>query len=199
MKSQNSKACAEVIESSLHQWMAQSWQWDYVPPFGSLLVTEYRERTVFGIVHQIGTGSMDPMRYPFAYQKTHEELLREQPQIFEFLKTTFSCITVGFKEGNKLYYQLAPEPPLIHTFVAPANAVQFAEFFSNEQYIHLIFAAAAVVQQVDELVLAVLRQQVEHKFLSVPRVERLAEHFCLLTGNDYRRLKMLLQRVEGLL
>ena len=56
-------------------------------------------RTVCGIVHQVQTGSMDPVRYPFAYQKTEAELRAEQPQIFEFLKTTFSCLSsLGIKK-----------------------------------------------------------------------------------------------------
>src|SRR5688500_18584413 len=108
---------AEVIESSLTGWLAQSWSWDTFPNFGSFVAIETKNRTVFGIVHQVQTGSMDPVRYPFPYQKTEEELLREQPQIFEFLKTTFSCITIGYQEKRIFSYLIAPEPPKIHSFV----------------------------------------------------------------------------------
>jgi len=61
---------AEVIESSIAGFLAQSWQWDNFPTFGSLVIIKEKRRTLFGIVHQVQTGSMDPMRYPFTYQKT---------------------------------------------------------------------------------------------------------------------------------
>src|SRR5690349_14278413 len=98
------KPFAEVIESSLHGFLAQTWQWDNFPAFGSLVTVTSNKRTHLAIVHQIKTGSMDPIRYPFPYQKTEEELLAEQPQIFEFLKTAFSCLTIGYQEKGKLYY-----------------------------------------------------------------------------------------------
>ncbi len=97
------KPFAEVIESSLHGWLAQSWQWDTFPSFGSIVTIQGKKRTHFGIVHQIQTGSMDPVRYPFPYQKTEEELLKEQPQIFEFLKTTFSCLIIGYQEKGSIH------------------------------------------------------------------------------------------------
>ena len=89
------KPCAEIIESSLQTFLGQCWQWDIMPQFGSLVIAQNGNRPLFGLVYQIQTGSMDPTRYPFAYQKTHEELRAEQPQIFEFLKTSFSCLCVG--------------------------------------------------------------------------------------------------------
>ena len=135
----DSNPFAEVIESSLHGWLAQSWQWNTFPPFGSLVIVETKKRTLFGIVHQIQTGSMAPVRYPFPYQKTEEELLEEQPQIFEFLKTTFSCLTIGYHEKSRLFYLIAPEPPQIHSFVSPASQEQSCRFFSNNHYLHLLF------------------------------------------------------------
>ena len=73
---------AEIVESSLTNWTAQSWDWDMFPAFGTLVVVPENKRSLFGIVYQINTGSLEPGRYPFTYQKTQEELLKEQPQIF---------------------------------------------------------------------------------------------------------------------
>ena len=86
---------AEVIESFLDSYLAQCWQWDDVPDFGSLVFTRRDKNTIFGIVTQIQTGSSDPIHYPFPYKKTEEELMAEQPQIFECLKTTFRVQIVG--------------------------------------------------------------------------------------------------------
>lgn len=192
----DNKPFAEVIESSLHGWLSQCWQWNQFPYFGSLVTVQTKKRTLFGIVHQIQTGSMDPTRYPFPYKKTEEELLQEQPQIFEFLKTTFSCLTIGYQEHNKIFYLLAPEPPQIHSFVEPASHILSTNFFSNEQYLHLLFSLAHQVFNIDELLLAILKYQTAGNMVTHEKINTFIQTFSLLTGNDYRRLKLFLQRAE---
>lgn len=199
MMKEKTKAFAEVIESSLHGWLAQSWQWDLSPEFGSLIAIEEKERTLFGIVHQVQTGSMDPVRYPFPYQKTEEELLREQPQIFEFLKTTFSCLTIGYRHKEKIFYLLAPQPPKIHSFVSPVNQEISKQFFSKDNYLQGLFSLADHVFNLDELLLALLKQQVTLTLLTEKKVQTFMQTYSLLTGNDYRRIKLFLQRVEHML
>lgn len=191
-------AFAEVIQSSLHSWVAQSWQWNQFPSFGSLVTIETQQRTLFGLVHQINTGSMDPSRYPFAYQKTYEELMAEQPQIFEFLKTTFACISVGYQEQGKIYYLTPPEPAPIHAFISPMEAQVCRQFFANQGYLPLIFAASSQLYSLDELLLALLRHQATLGTLAAPdKLTSFIDQFCLLTGNDYRRLKLFLQRIQA--
>lgn len=190
------KPFAEVIESSLSGWLAQSWKWDHFPAFGSLITIEEKKRTLFGIVHEVKTGSMDPVRYPFAYQKTEEELLKEQPQIFEFLKTTFSCQAIGFRENGKTLYQLAPEPPKIHSFIQKATKEQCQLFFSDERYLHVLFGSTNQIMNLDELLLALMKQLSDLELLSDTRIEQFTHAFSLLSGNDYRRLKLFLQRAE---
>jgi len=190
-------AFAEVIESSLHTWKAQSWQWDVSPRFGELVTITTPSRTLFGIVHQINTGSTDPHRTVFPFAQTEQELLRDQPQIFHFLQTTFSCLTVGYEQQETILYQWAPEPPKIHAFVAHATPAQYQKFFSCEQYIHVLFGLANQVMNLDELLLALLKQLSYEKLLTHELLNRFIEHFSLLTGNDYRRLKLFLQRATA--
>lgn len=192
-------AFAEVIESSLQGWLAQSWQWNRFPSFGSMVSVQSNQKTIFGIVHQIQTGSMDPVRYPFAYQKTEEELLAEQPQIFEFLKTSFSCLTLGYQEKGHIFYQLAPEPPKIHSFVCPLEIDTLKQFFIDERYLHVLFNFANQVLNIDELLLALIKNLTDANILSQTHIEGLIDSFCLHTGNDYRRLKLFLQRAQPLL
>ena len=195
----DSKPFSEVIESSLQGFLAQSWQWDVFPPFGSLVTVLGKKRTIFGIVHQIQAGSMDPMRYPFAYQKTEEELRQEQPQIFEFLKTSFSCLTIGYQEKGHIHYLTAPEPTKIHTFVQHMPTELAKQFFSSDKYLHSLFGSSAQIINLDELLLAIIRQKADLGVLSPERLATFTQTFSLLTGNDYRRLKLFLQRVEPLL
>lgn len=193
------KPFAEVIESSLQSWLAQSWQWNYFPPFGTLVHIQQSNRIVFGIVHQVQTGSMDPTRYPFPYQKTEEELLREQPQIFEFLKTTFSCVTIGYQEKGTIVYQLAPEPPKIHAFVSHVDAALSKQFFAHDAYLHCLFGLSAQIFNLDELLLALLQQQAALHILNEYKMKNFMHSYTLLTGNDYRRLKLFLQRAGPLI
>lgn len=193
---QEKRFFAEVIESSLTGWLAQSWAWDTFPAFGSFVAIEGKKRTIFGIVHQVQTGSMDPVRYPFPYQKTEEELLAEQPQIFEFLKTTFSCITIGYQEKGSISYLISPEPPKIHSFIAYPDAEVSKIFFANSRYLNLLFTHSAQIFNMDELILAILQQHKELNILSEAKIGSFMQSYSLLTGNDYRRIKLFLQRVE---
>lgn len=190
---------AEIIESSLESWMAQSWKTDTFPDYGSLVVVEEKNRKIFGIVYQIQTGSIEQGRYPMVYQKTEEELLREQPQIFEFLKTTFNCLTVGYQENDKIFYMLCPNPGRIHSFIRSATQKEILNFFKDCQYLHLLFGQAYKISNIDELLLAVLNNISKNKPLLDETFDELIKNFSLLTNNDYRRLKLFLKRAENLI
>ncbi|TET36283.1 hypothetical protein E3J61_00785 [Candidatus Dependentiae bacterium] len=190
------KPFAEIIESSLHTWLAQSWQWNQPPHYGSLVAVQQEKRTLIGLVYEVGTGSMDPTRYPFAYQKTQEELLREQPQIFEFLKTTFSCLVLGYHHQDRMRYITPSQPATIHSFVQPISDDLNRQFFAHDQYIHRIFGLGNKINNIDELLLALIGQQMENKLMNQEKIMQFMDTYSLLTGNDYRRIKLFLQRVE---
>jgi len=195
----NNKAFSEIIESSLQGFVAQCWQWDDFPSFGELITIESGKQTIFGLVHQIQTGSMDPVRYPFPYKKTEEELKKEQPQIFEFLKTTFSCITVGYQEKGKLFYLSCPKPPKIHAFACHTDIETSKNFFADLRYLNLLFGQGGQLCCMDELLLALIKQQKNLGIMKPEKISAFVDMFCLLTGNDYRRLKLFLQRAQPLL
>lgn len=193
------KPFAEIMESSLQTFVAQCWEWDKTPQFGSLVTVEDGKRTIFALVYQIQTGSMDPVRYPFPYKKTHEELLAEQPQIFEFLKTNFSCISLGYQEKGRIYHLMPPEPPKIHNFISFASSEHYKDFMAKNSYLPLLFAFSGPIGNLDELLLAVLKNQAASG--AGPKHEKMAdfiETYSLLTGNDYHRLKLFLQRAQAL-
>jgi hypothetical protein len=193
------KPFAEVIESTLSSARAQSWKWDQFPTFGSLVEVVHKEYSILGLVVEITTGSMDPLRYPFPFQKTEEELLAEQPQIFEFLKTTFKIQIVGYIKKNQLFHHLPPYPSKIHTFVHRASPSLIKSFFKTTDFLHIIFSFQPSFASLDELLLATLQELNENNLLTEQFLDSFYHTFSLLTGNDYRRLKLFLQRVEKLL
>lgn len=203
MKTTNSPF-AEVIESSLQHWLIQSWEWNTFPPYGSLIIIENEHQTLYGIVHNVQTGSMDPVRYPFAYKKSYEQLMQEQPQIFEFLKTTFTALPLGYKKKgarahNSIVYQIPPEPPTIHMFVKPASAHDYQQFFNDPSYLHVLFGLSTQIATIDELLLAVLQQLRQQSLLTPATLTMYVETYSLLIGDEYRRLKRFLQRTERLI
>ena len=198
IKANKNLSFAEITQSSLQLFTAQSWQWNDFPAFGSLVTVQAKNRTLFGIVYEIQTGSSDPHRFPFTYKKTEEELRAEQPQIFEFMQTSFSCLAVGFLENNQLFYQIPPEPPQMHAFISHATDKEIAYFFSSCAYLHLIFCANLPVS-IDELLLSFLRTQAELKLLTNRSCIEFIETIQLISGDDYRRLKILIHRSESIL
>lgn len=129
---------------------------------------------------------------------TKEELLAEQPQIFEFLKTTFSCLTIGYSEKGTMHYLIAPEPVEIHAFIEPVKPDLAKQFFYSEKYLHVLFGNANQIFNLDELLLALLKNQEALGILNAEKINNFMQTYSLLTGNDYRRMKLFLQRVSVL-
>ncbi|QQR49727.1 hypothetical protein IPF37_02690 [bacterium] len=193
---------AEVIQSNLETFTAQCWSWNFFPNFGSLVQVESNEHIILGCVVQIQTGSMDPMRYPFPYQKTEEELLSQQPQIFEFLKTTFDVQILGYTlkaTPEKVLYMLPPKPSKIHAFVKECAPALSAQFLSNPIFLPMLFSFQHKISNLDELLLAILHNLSAQKKLTQKVFHEFCQTFSLLSGNDYRRLKLFLKRVEHII
>ncbi len=150
----NQSFLGEIIESSLYNFIAQSWDWKNSPPFGSVLVVETKLRKFFAVVSFIQTSSTDQVRQPFAFKKTQEELTKEQPQIFEFLRTNFSCLLLGYQQEDKIYHVLPPEPPKIHEFVRLASQEEMNYFFSRSGYLQVLFGQAQNIFNIEELLIA---------------------------------------------
>ncbi len=199
MEIQPATPFAEVIESSLSSWRAQCWEWDTLPSHGALLSLQSGTRTIYGIVYAITTGPQDTQRTVFAYKKTEEQLKQDHPHIFQLLTTTVSCITLGYKEGSQIRYQMAPKPPKIHAFVSIPNQEELQTFFQDEQYLHTLFANVDQLVSLDDLLLALIEHMAATKSLTPQRFNNFIHTFSLLTANDYRRLKLFLQRVQPLI
>lgn len=190
---------AEVIASSLSSWQAQCWQWDAMPSYGSLLTITTGTKTHFGLVHDIVTGPTDANRTVFTYKKNEEELKRDHPHIFELIHTSFRCLSMGYLEQDRMFYQLPPEPPKIHSFVTGATAEQLKQLFEQEQYLQILFLHAKEIFSLDDLLLSLIKHMAHLNILTEERLKKFTATFSLLTGNDYRRLKLFLQRAQLLL
>lgn len=192
----NNPFFAEIMEGNLSEWTGQCWTWNIMPRFGSLVTISENSDKIFGIVSSIKTGSNDPIRIPMPYQKTEEELYREQPQIFEFLQTTFTCITVGYQKKKAIFYHLPGQPPKIHSFIAYASEEEYRSFFSNDQFLHMLFNLSSQLSNMDELLLAILKLLHEKKLLDNSNLPDFIETFSTLYKHDYQKLKIFLKRMH---
>jgi len=193
----NNSPFSEVIQSSLQNFTAQCWQWNTMPDFGALVTIEQDNRVLFGIVFDVQTGSMDPARVVQAYQKTEQELRLQQPQIFAFLRTTFSCIIVGYRTQESIIYQLAPQPAMIHAFVRYASLSEQQQFFGSADYLYRL-CNASYITDLDELLLILLKQ---HYAQGIPQedMQKLFEVLSACWQHDYHRLKIFTRRVTHVL
>jgi len=189
---------AEILESNIATWQAQSWQWDIIPEFGSLVTATSNNRILFGIIYDIKTSPIDNIRQPVTYQKTESELQKEQPQIFEFLKTSFSSISISYIENDQTFYNLPPQPPKMHTFVGHATAQQYETCFASEQFLHLLFNTKESIN-LEELLLAIIKHQIKHKILTTKKLGAFIESFFILNKNNYLQTKTFLSRLQQLL
>lgn len=194
----STKYIGEVVNSSLSQWSTQAWQYDNYPDFGSVICIESGDTLIFGVVYYIRTGSDDPTRQPFAYQKSEEELRQEQPQIFEFLKTEFSCVPLGYQEGVNFIFAMPPKPPRIHSFARLATLEELKSLANNVGIVQALFSQYAKIDYFEELLLAFLRYLSQYSLVSRKLLLQVSEHLSLVTASDYRRLKLFMDRVGSL-
>ena len=95
------------------------------PPAGYLPDTgEELSAAVYALVYGANTSSLEPNRRPSALGFADEdEIRRQQPQIFELLRTEFSGLLVAYSpgDGKPLRRHLPPRPPRIHSRVYPCT------------------------------------------------------------------------------
>lgn len=197
--SDKSNYLAEITDSTVGHFIAQCWRWDTVPGYGSLVCAEQGASRWYGVVYRVHAGSDDPSRAVFAYQKTLDELRAEQPQIFEFLKTEISALLIGYVHNEQLSYGSCPLPVMVHTFVRIASVQECTQILRDPHYLHQLFAQAHMVGSIDELLFALFSQAKLLKVLNREMIIASLDVFNALSDQDYRRLRMLAQRLEGMM
>ena len=73
------------------------------------------------------------------------------------------------------------------------------QFFFNNSYLQVLFSAGQNIGNLDELLLALFKQQTLLKILTPEKIQEIMQTYCLLIGNDYRRLKLFASRVQTII
>jgi hypothetical protein len=189
----------EVIEVSTTEFVSQCYELYQSPPLGSLVKTADLPVELYGIVYNANTSSIDPGRRPIARGKdetSEEAIYRSSPQLQKLLRTEFSAVVVGYKEGEKLHYFLPPKPARIHSFVYECSADEVREFSQSFAFLNILLNSRLQIP-VEELIGASLRQM--SKVQSDPQafLVTAGKELAVLLSNDFIRLNSILRRLKG--
>ena len=185
---------AEVIEASTTRFTAQCYDLYGLPPLGSLV----RTGDIYGIVSYAGTSSLEPGRKPLARgrdEATEAAVYTSSPQLARLLRSEFTAVAVGFKDGDTLWYYLPPRPAKIHAFVYLCQPDEVREFSRSFGFLDILINAA-LPTAAEELIAAALRQmsliQDDPQAFMVTAGRELAA----LLSSQYDRLKSILGRLQ---
>ena len=188
----------EVIEASTTDFVAQCYELYQSPPLGSLVKTRDEPIDLYGIVYHATTGSLELGRRPIARGKdeaSEEEIYRSSPQLLKLLKSEFSALVVGHREGEKLYHYLPPKPARIHGFVYQCGLEEVRDFSRSLAFLNILVGTHLPLP-VDEIVAAALRQMSQshedpHTFLVAAGKE-----LAILLSGQFNQLKAILGRLK---
>lgn len=182
----------EVIESSTKGFVARSQNVGESPSFGYFVKTD-SEPVVYGLVYEILTESKEPGRKPMAYGMTIDELRREQPQIFELLKTEFHALIIAYSEEEKIRFSLPPLPPPIHSFVYECAKDEVEKLTSEDFFLRTIISSSNV--PADELIISSLCYAQSARGADKDYKIRMGKSLARIFKDDYERLSSVLRRV----
>ncbi len=155
----------------------------------------------YALVYGASTSSLEPNRRPSALGFADEdEMRRQQPQIFELLRTEFSGMLVAYSagDGSPLKRHLPPRPPRIHSRVyacTPAEVQMLTADLGFLRPILLPSGGGLAGVPADELVAACLRQARMAQAQDPGFLLRAGRALALLLSDDYDRLQAILRSV----
>ena len=188
----------EVIEASTTDFTAQCYELYQSPPLGSLVKTKDSSVESYGIVYNATTTSLEPGRRPIARGKdeaSEAAIYQQSPQLLKLLRSEFSALVVGHREGDKLYQYLPPQPARIHSFVFQCPPEEVKEFSQSFAFLNILLNTSLPVST-DELIAACLRQMSQaHEDPNAFLVAAGKELAILLSG-EFKQLKTILEKVR---
>ena len=198
MNVKEAERVGEVIEASTTDFVAQCYELYELPPLGSLVKTRDSDVELYGIVYQATTTSFEPGRRPIARgrdEASEEAIYQANPQLLKLLKSEFSALVVGHRQGDRLHHYLPPQPARIHGFVYLCSPEEVRGFSQSFGFLNILINAHPPVSA-DELISACLRQmsrvyEDRHAFLVAAGKE-----LAILLSSDFGQLKAILGRVQ---
>ena len=186
------------MAASTTEFVAQCYELYQVPPLGSLVKTGDGQSEIYGIVRRAETTSMDQGRHPIARGKdeaSQEDIYRSSPQLLKLLRTEFSALVVGFREGERVCQYLAPTPARIHAFVHQCTTDEVRGFSASLDFLSLLVNSKTDVPP-EELIAASLRQMAQAQADSHAFLVGAGKELAVLLSGQYNQLRSVLGRLK---
>ena len=185
---------AEVIEASTAQFAAQAYELYGLPPLGSLV----RTGDIYGIVGYALTAGLEPGRKPIARGKdeaSEEAVYESSPQLAKLLRSEFTAAAVGYKNGDKLYQYLPPQPARIHSFVYLCQPEEVEEFSQSFTFLNILLNTVVPIP-LEELISASLKQMSRVNKDSRTFLVAAGKELAKLLSSNIARLKNILEKLK---
>lgn len=189
---------AEVIEASTTEFVAQCYELYELPPLGSLVKTTDAAVELYSIVYNATTASIEPGRRPIARGKDEKDeaaIYQSNPQLLKLLRSEFTTLVVGHRQGDRLYHYLPPTPARIHGFVYLCPMEEVREFSQSLAFLNILLNTTMTVP-VEELVPASLRQMSQAYDDKRAFLLAAGKELAVLLSRDFSRLKAILGRIR---
>lgn len=185
----------EIVEARTAEFLAQAYDLDGAPPFGSLVRVGDGQGDIYGFVCQVSSGSLDAGRRVAARGREEPDeaaLFRNNPELSSLLRTEFSAIVAGFRDGGRVVQRLPAQPPRLHGFVHRCDDDELRLFGQRLEFLGTLLGTTARCP-IDELVGAALRQAAAvqpdpHAYLVAA-----GKKLTTLLASDVRRLTTILR------
>jgi len=184
----------EVIDTSVADFVAQSCKFGEAPPFGGFVKVTVPERTIYGVVYAIHSGSLEPGGRPVLRGRDgmrDAEIFDQNPDLEQLLRTEFTALILGFEERGALRIYLPPSPPPLHWSVVECDANETTRLTDRLDYFRTILAAGDVPS--DALLAANIRLAREARPGEPEFTVRAGRELATLLKHDYPRLSAILR------
>ena len=187
----------EVVVASTTGFTAQCHRLYEAPPLGSLVKCG-SDLTVYGVVADVYTQSIDPSRHPTAMGEsddTEEAVYQRNPQLSRLLSTEFKAISVGYEQDGHVYRYLAPLPPRIHSFVYVCTGAELSDFTGSLDFLPVLLASA--IGSPDDVVASFLRLASQAQPEPEGFLVRAGKELAPSLGGEFHRLNRILRRLSS--
>lgn len=192
-----SQRVGETIRISIRDFDAQSYDLYEAPSFGSFvrMASTAPGVDVYAVVQDIRTEPIDASRPVVARgsELSHEEAIYEENPHFRYvMRTRFSAVVVGYRQGKEVQHVLPPQPPRIHGFVHACSAEEIAAFTQRFGFLRLLMAAQAS----NDLISACVRTAAAARAAEPGYLVQAGKELMVLLAEDSERLHVLLPLLQ---
>ena len=187
----------EIVETSVDEFTAQACRFGAAPPFGAFVKVETAERTVYGLVYAIHSGSLDPGGRPVLRGRDgvrDAAIYDQNPDLEHVLLTEFTALAVSHEDGGALQPYLPPQPPPLHWSVYECSGEEVAMLTDRLDYFQPVLAASQA--PADALLAANIRLVRSARSDEPAFAIRAGRELANLLKKDYARLSAILRRLE---